>query len=201
MSAMVLPVAMTLLLCFSCVSCVHLGQHQRDEPPASVSNTQTDATKTSSPNDRGDAPAAVPPESDATTKLHDDDLRDDVVTAQLQGEPRSGEDLAALRPRPDTVDFQRTVFPGETSGVRDALRLQLSSSFGQFLECARTHLENPDDMPRVVVEFTIGADGRVTDAVAEGPQPYSGCVSSAIEQIRFSLPTPEPLRVRYPVYP
>lgn len=193
----------TPFLFLSCVSCDHLGQRRGDESQTGRPNTQADATKTSSPSDQNDAPVTASPESDASTTLDEDDLLDDAVTAQLREGHRQGEDgdLAALHARPGTVDFQRAVFPGETNEVPDAIRRHMSKSFGRFLECARAHLENPDSLPRVVVEFTIGIDGRVTDAVAEGPQPYAGCVSSVIAQIRFSLPTQESIRVRYPVYP
>lgn len=201
MTAIVQPIVTTVMLCLSCLSCDHRGQRQGDESQRVAPNTQTGATKTSSPSDQNDEPADLSPGSDASTTLDDDDLLDDAVTDQLRGGTREGEDLATLRAEPDAVDFQRTMFPGKTSGVGDAIRRQVSSSFGRFLECATVHLDDPNDLPRVVVEFTIGADGGVVDAVAEGPQPYAGCLLSAMEQIQFSLPTDRPVRVRYPVYP
>src|SRR5262249_44867015 len=104
-------------------------------------------------------------------------------------------------PEPIAPVGKKVPAPAKQSAYSHAIRSTMRAGAGSFRSCyERLLARNPRLSAKVIVKFTIGADGHVTDADVRGsatPE-LKRCIKAAMKRIVFP-PTHEPVKVVYPL--
>ena len=115
--------------------------------------------------------------------------------------------LAGCAPSPShPIEPEGNPVPGDIEGKRSppAVRRAVREGFPLFQGCFDEGLKRNHELGgRVVVKFTITADGRVTDAADGGSRMADprvvACVIKGFEGLRFGASSAGPVPVVYPI--
>lgn len=94
-------------------------------------------------------------------------------------------------------------FTGKGKIPREVIQRVVRANFGRFRFCYEQGLtKDPALKGRVVVAFTIAADGRVSAASGGGTMPdkdVTSCVAKAFSRLQFPAVDGAPVKVAYPI--
>lgn len=166
------------------------------------STVPTPAPRTSSP-----TASATPPSQTSATQTDTTATQTDTSATQTDTSATQTDTSAPRtdRPRPGTPSTIPVVKVNEPtvgpSPDKEIVRRYIHRNRKAIRGCYETALAKiPDLTGRLLVEFTIGGDGKVTATRASGLNPgVEACVASVIAAIEFPKPTGgAPLKISYP---